>query len=227
MIGCSAPQIVTNLPHSFEYDYNDIITVLVGENEENFTAHKDFICERSKYFEAACAPDRWLEGKEKVVPLKYLQPAAFKNYLHWMLTGELLSEIYWGHENITTTEDQRAHVEAYIVGDFLDDADYRGHTLQAIVTKIAAWKQCPNSVLITRVWESTPHGSILRTLFLEWMFARWSREPISEKIRAGACPQEFVTEALLMMLEHSKTMSRADGVERLRGLLDPTAEEDE
>jgi hypothetical protein len=32
MIGCSAPQIVTNLPHSFEYDYNDIITVLVGEN---------------------------------------------------------------------------------------------------------------------------------------------------------------------------------------------------
>jgi hypothetical protein len=59
------------------------------------------------------------------------------------------------------------------------------------------------------------------------MFARWSREPISEKIRAGACPQEFVTEALLMMLEHSKTMSRADGVERLRGLLDPTAEEDE
>jgi hypothetical protein len=55
-----------------------------------------------------------------------------------MLTGELLSEIYWGHENITTTEDQRTRFEAYIVGDFLNDADYRGHTLQAIVTKIAA-----------------------------------------------------------------------------------------
>jgi hypothetical protein len=101
MIGCSAHQIVTNLPHSFEYDHNDIITVLVGENEEKFTAHKDSICERSKCFGAACATDRWLEGREKVVPLPYLQPAAFKTYLHWMLTGELLSEIYWGHENIT------------------------------------------------------------------------------------------------------------------------------
>lgn len=46
--------------HSFDYDYNNMITVLVSKSQKRFTVHKDFICEHSRYFEAACRPDRWL-----------------------------------------------------------------------------------------------------------------------------------------------------------------------
>lgn len=50
------------------YDYDSLITVLVGAGEERFTVHKDVICVKSKFFRAACS-DRWQEGQEKVVRL--------------------------------------------------------------------------------------------------------------------------------------------------------------
>jgi hypothetical protein len=58
----------------FDYDYDDIIIVLVGEEKIKFSVYKDIICEKSKFFNTACAPDRWLEGKEKTVSLPKVDP---------------------------------------------------------------------------------------------------------------------------------------------------------
>lgn len=65
------------------YDYDSVVTFLVGAGEKRFTVHKDVICAKSKFVRASCS-DRWQEGREKVVrlPEARLIPA-FQMYMDW------------------------------------------------------------------------------------------------------------------------------------------------
>lgn len=51
---------------TYSYDFDDMITILVGEEEHRFTVHKDMLCAKSRFFRAACSK-RWASGVEKVV----------------------------------------------------------------------------------------------------------------------------------------------------------------
>lgn len=84
--------------YSFDYDYNDLIKVLVGKDKTPFTVYKDTICEKSKFFDKACSTDHWREGQEKLVPLPDVEPGVFKTYLHWTMIGNLLAEVHWNKE---------------------------------------------------------------------------------------------------------------------------------
>jgi hypothetical protein len=153
-----------------------VITILVGPNKTKFTAFRDHICERSKFFEAACAPGRWREGEEKSVPLPDVEPCVFKTYLHWTMTGQLLPEIHWDRGTTSVGQQQETHVEAYILGDFLDDAKCRDHAIAQMITKLAAWACVLLTCLIVRIWDATPDGSPLRTLVLHRVMHRANRE---------------------------------------------------
>lgn len=60
--------------------YSDILTVLVGHDEQRFTVHQDVICTQSGFFKAACAHG-WKEAEEKIVRLPEVEAAFFEAYL--------------------------------------------------------------------------------------------------------------------------------------------------
>ena len=39
------------------------------------------------------------------------------------MTGKLLPKVHWVRENINSGHEQRTYLEAYVLGDFLDDDD--------------------------------------------------------------------------------------------------------
>jgi hypothetical protein len=57
------------------------VSILTGEEEQQFTVHKDSICAKSKFFKAACS-ERWIEGKQKVVKLPDVTARDFQTYVH-------------------------------------------------------------------------------------------------------------------------------------------------
>ncbi|KAK3637789.1 hypothetical protein LTR56_011995 [Elasticomyces elasticus] len=69
-------------------DYTDLITVLVGAEESRFIVHKDAICAKSPFFNAACGRE-WIEGQEKTVRLPEQDAGAFKVYLRWVYSDTL------------------------------------------------------------------------------------------------------------------------------------------
>jgi hypothetical protein len=220
-------QLLTCLTsYSFDYDYNNIITVLVGQSKTNSSVYKDIICEKSKFFEAACAPDRWLEGNAKTVPLPHVRPETFKTYYHQMVTGLLLSSVHWGRETFTAEEEQEAFIEAYILGDFLDDAAYRRYVMSMLLRQRGRWGVAFNNSFITRIWEATPENSPLRTFTLEWMIGTWSRVAVAKIVEEEVVPKDFIKEAMLLMLKIYKPLSQYECDRKLRALLLPDQDDD-
>jgi hypothetical protein len=74
------------LIHLSDCEYNNTISVLVGEKKQLFTVYKDIICASSKFFKAACS-ERWVEGKEKKVLLPEVEPKFFQSYVAWLYSG--------------------------------------------------------------------------------------------------------------------------------------------
>jgi hypothetical protein len=62
--------------------------VLVGPDEVAFTVHENFICAKSKFFQAACRKE-WSEGAQKLIRLPEVEPGVFRSYLNWVYTGDL------------------------------------------------------------------------------------------------------------------------------------------
>lgn len=148
---------------SYEYDYTDLITVVVGKKkeEQRFLVHKDVICGKSKFFEAAVSTKRWREGQEKLVRLPECKPRAFQAYMHWLHSGSVVPEVYLG-KAIEEEEEKEALVEAFIIGDFLDDASLRRAALDVLVGGPGKWKYVTSYALNHRIYDATPPASPLR-----------------------------------------------------------------
>jgi hypothetical protein len=113
----------------YDYDYNSTITVLVGHEEQQFTVHKDTICAKSKFFRAARS-ERWnrlSEGKEKAIKLPETSVRDFQIYVHWVYTSKI--EVDSGDATKTYAD----HLQAYILGDVLDDYQLRNAAMEQLI----------------------------------------------------------------------------------------------
>lgn len=189
-------------PHnSYDYDYNDIITVIVGISEQQFIVHKTTICEKSKFFHAACSNVRWREGKEELVRLPEVHPRVFKAYAHWAYTGKVSPEVEWGHADVGEAEEQQTYVEAYIIGDLLDDRDLRQQVIDTMIKKTSTWMTMFSSGRLRRIWAKTPAGSPLRTFILEWKLYEGCPQSIAVNLKTPHdYPDEYLRELLVMLL---------------------------
>lgn len=74
------------------HNYNNVLSVLVGRDEEAFVVHEHFISAKSKFFEAASRKE-WLEGVQNLIRLPEVEPWIFKAYVNWVYTGDVLIEV--------------------------------------------------------------------------------------------------------------------------------------
>ncbi|KAK5117443.1 hypothetical protein LTR85_008828 [Meristemomyces frigidus] len=104
--------------------YADTVTVLVGPEEKSFTVHKDNLCARSRFFQAACA-QVWKEGAEKVFRLPEHQPDCFLVYTHCMYTGaldmSLMEELPADVGSTIIPPSFRNLTKVWVLGNYLGD----------------------------------------------------------------------------------------------------------
>jgi hypothetical protein len=196
MPACNSPWLT--YISSYKFDHNDLIVVLVGPKEDKFQVHKDTLCERSKFFEAAVSTDRWTEGQEKVVRLPEVAQRALRTYVHWVYRDELNVHVYWQKDHISTWKEQETFFEAYMLAEYLDDSCLRTLAMDGMISNSVLWDQVPGSYACHAVGDGTAKGSPLRRFVLEWRAQRESKESFADDVED--LPKEFLEEMVVLLM---------------------------
>jgi hypothetical protein len=191
-------------------NFGDTFTVLVGPvgDEQKFTVHKDLVCAGSKFFMAASS-ERWTESKEEAVRLPEIKKETFQAYVVWVYAGKVsVSKSIKSHAKLAAGEELREIVYLYLLGDVLDDLQLRNAAMRAIVTGLKDWNVQPSCNLINHIWDSTPPGSLLRNMLVDFILKRCDSSFIKKK-RHGSisarpvgyhCPQ--TSQRVILLEKH-------------------------
>lgn len=163
-------------------DFNNMITVLVGREEEQFILYQDVVCAKSKFFKAACSK-KWREGREKVVRLPEFQPDNFKTYCDWLFSGQC-------PEPICTKDSQtdqkcseiRQLIDIHLLGETLDDIQLRNHSIATIFQSMRNQNTIPHASHLTIIWNATPPRSQLRKMLVHAVVTRLSHETFADLV---------------------------------------------
>lgn len=121
-----------------------------------FVVHESTIRQRSRFFDNALKRG-WKEAEHKVVRLPEAESDAFELYVNWLYSSQLYTK---GQSD----EDEYGQlVEAYVLGDWLQDPDYKDAVIDALIDKIKDDPILPTGLAGT-IWAHTAPGSSLREL---------------------------------------------------------------
>lgn len=132
------------------------------------------ICDKSKFFRAACS-ERWKEGQEKVIRLPEVQSEVFQRYVDWAYCDALTQEA-------TASQEVNMSVELYLLGDLLDNVKLRNATVKAILQHLGKDRLHPGPRNAQLVWEKTLPTSPIRRLMIDAIVLRSSHKCFEEKI---------------------------------------------
>ena len=144
--------------------------MLAGPDEAAFTVHENYICAKSKFFQAACRKE-WSEGAKKLIRLPEVEPGMFSSYLNWVYTSNVVVEV---EEDSRDPEARLAYeqdglMRLYVLGDVLDDLPLRNQTLKDLANIVSQ----PSSQSVTWAYEHTPAISNLRQVLVHLAALKW------------------------------------------------------
>jgi hypothetical protein len=212
---------VTDKTRLSDCDYENTISVLVGDKKQLFTVYKDVICASSKFFKAACS-ERWIEGKEKKVSLPEVEPALFRSYVAWLYSGNY--QLGVSKDDTVDAQDSALDtgVELYLLGDFLNDIRFRNKVMGKLASNDL--RRFPTLSKLEKVWERLSPNSLLRKMYVEDMIMRMSRKRFTDdhKLFPVGLLQDIAV-AALTRIAPSKTQSFHT---KLPSFLEPVSEDD-
>ena len=186
-------------------EFDNIITVLVGEEEKRFIIHQDAACAKSKFFKAACST-RWLEGQEKIVRLRDVDPTVFQAYSRWVYSGELPTPICIDSSNVRDKSAEKALlIELLILGDRLDDIDMRNQAKPMLLDSMERHHTLCGYELVNRIYASTLPGSLVRKMLVDVAISRQNPSVLAKHVSKYAA--EFVQEVAIAALESTPMIS--------------------
>jgi hypothetical protein len=191
------------------YDYNNLISVLVGPDKATFTVHENYICAKSKFFKAACSKQwtRGAEGINRVIRLPEEDPQIFKSYVSWVYTNEVVVQgIADRREETGPTvagKEQGELIKLYVLGDKLDDLALRDQVMKTLVNMNVQ----TYAASVTWAFEHTPPTSLLRTMLATFAAMRWNRAGFEKE--SANYPHEFVR-AVAVFLMHQTEKDKSD-----------------
>lgn len=155
-----------------ESDWTKTITVRVGKtataecttaegsttadadaNVKDFIVYETLIRNRSLFFEAAMNHD-WKEAAERLIQLPEHRPDVFAIYLECINFQRI------------SASDSRTLVDAYILGDVLQDADFRDAIIDVLADTFVR-KSVFTTKMFEYVYDNTPDGSPIRRFFVD------------------------------------------------------------
>jgi hypothetical protein len=176
-------------------DYSMMFSVRVDKHGEFIFVCKDLISETPAFSRGISCCENWRLGHTIPIDLPDVDAESFRVYIHWVNTGKLVIEPC-RCERFHEFHEQNSLVEAYIIGDFLEDRECRKHVMSGLIAKLSSWKTYFSGDLITRIWEAAHSpSSPLNKFALHWLLVK-HRKGFVVKLECGPLPQEFLAEAL-------------------------------
>ncbi|KAK5679374.1 hypothetical protein LTS10_008189 [Elasticomyces elasticus] len=175
----------------FKPDYLDTITILADITETPFLVHKDFLCQKSDFFSAACSK-AWAEGRQGVIKLPTMTPGTVK----------LLDILDWADAENRPHKKGRTFqlFRLYAAADAFLDVALKNATMDAL-RDLKAMDHCKMSTeSLNYVWESTASGACLRKFLLGWIAA--TAPPGLWRKVATDISHELMTDVCVHMMEH-------------------------
>jgi len=194
-------------------DFDTIIVILVGPEEQPFTLHQDLVCAKSKFFQAACSK-RWIEGQEKLVRLPKVEGRVFQHYWKWVYSDSFPV----GDDE---TEEKRGirhlWIDLYLLGDSLDDIQLRNQTMEELYEGMDDETDLPDSCFIAKAWSSTPPSSLMRKLLVDHIVTYLSKDGLARNV--ATYPPELVQQIAVAALGLRRTEPRS--FDKREGYLEP------
>lgn len=174
---------------STSYDYDEVISVVVGLEKAKFSAPRDVVCGRSRFFHKSCSL-RWREGQEKVVPLPDCEPETFQMYMDTTY-NRLVYDI---------DSSSLPLVKLHVLADYLVDVKARHRAMRLLLNQ----RRYPSPETADFLWENTSRGSLLRQWAVDAVAAKLGIDRFARLI--GSYPAEFVQQIALKMYGHASAV---------------------
>lgn len=171
-----------------------MVCILVGAEEKEFLAHKDFLCHYSEYFDKALNGP-FIEGQSMVVTLKEDNPEAFAVFLDWIYTQKLDANplIVGSKEPMGYHEAMALFVRVWCLADYLQVPGLQNLAMDAVIQWERHCYIVPTGILHL-VYSLSPPNAPLRQYFVDAI----TREMPDEGFHKHA--KEFPHDMLLDML---------------------------
>lgn len=149
------------LTNARRYDYTQTFEVIVGppEDQQRFTVHRDIICRRSKFFQAARS-ERWTSDPGKPTELTDTTPSAFQDYLYCMYADKDVP--------MSAREDYAGCIQLCLLAGKLQGLKIATLAVDEIIRHSDQTRTCPNLQDIAYVYNHTPPGHKLRQLMRDF-----------------------------------------------------------
>ncbi|KAK0842276.1 hypothetical protein LTR03_009421 [Friedmanniomyces endolithicus] len=183
--------------------YVDLITILAGADKSPFVVHKYALCNKSKFFAAACKRE-WKEGVEKTICVPSITPEIFELYVHWVYSGKIdlsllpLVSPRAGNSRSDDVEggaqDVQYLIELYVAGDTFMDEPVQNKVIDRLAAKMECWLEgggmCIQPGHIEYLWSRTSPDSAIRDLFLDSIASTMVKDQL-QPFRAMKGAQDF------------------------------------
>jgi hypothetical protein len=120
-------------------------------------------------------------------------------YMDWIYSGEMARNAIDGRTLIL--------IDPYLLGDMVDDRGLRNEAMSGLQTHTCNRKRSLKPISISRIWENTAEGSLLR----KWAFDRVllkQRNTFNQDI--AECPPEFVQQIAVKLMQQASNISATD-----------------
>ncbi|KAK4609454.1 hypothetical protein CLAFUR4_14529, partial [Fulvia fulva] len=182
------------------FNYEDTIKVVVGEGEaeRTFTMHKDKICARSPFLQAACLT-RHRMGLDNFIFLEEQEPELFELYVNWVYTGQVDASILSQPQAQPDNNDKRPTYlqlgKVWALGYYLQDTKLRNKIVDMVITMVNKTPGIISAPVLRLVWRGVPEGSTLRRLYTQIEVCHASSSDFKNNI--DAWPVEVLEEATM------------------------------
>ena len=188
--------------------YDEIVELLVGPQGERFTIHKQLLCNKSPYFEAAFK-GKFKEAKKKQMKLPEDDVTAFKQFQHWLYAGTPLPNADIT-ECTSINHEWKVLVQLYILGDKYQIPTLQNAATHGIIESQHTRRQTSVASYILAYEQTTPKSQ-LRKLLVD-IFVHTSHDEGKDTgfnpDRLATYPQEFLFD---VAEAHSRLYRGKDG----------------
>lgn len=206
-----------DLKPSYQFNADNLVTLLVGPEQQKMVVHKSFITQTSEFFESALKHGL-SEGETYTIKLTAETPELMAHYLDWVYTTELPSG---KTAFFSTTTDQKVAAynllaELYVLGERRLDSAFRNAVTAEIVRLrpsqfgLHDCQLFQQGKMVNTIYQSTPTGSPARRLMVD----------LSLKFGCPQCHTEILDKAFLLDLTQALFVAgqSAKGLEGKREL---------
>jgi hypothetical protein len=203
-------------------DFDDTIIVLVGPKEKRFSIHQEAICDKSKFFKAACSKS-WIECNQKLVRLPEVEVEVFRQYCKWVYSGLIpvnpRPQDDKDGDNKVQSLKRDLSIQLYLLGDLLDDIQLRKMATQALFETLGQCVKLPAPSGLATIWSLTPSQSLFRKLLVNTVVTTVDRDDLARKITLF--PPEFIQDVAVAALRKIATANWETGVGDVSRYLEP------